>query len=380
MSRIVYLDNAAATPLDPKVISLIQHISEQNYFNPSATYSLALESKRLLNEARAKIAYHLGSKPTEIVFTAGGTEANNLAIKGLMSQFPEMNVLYSAIEHDSIINPAKHYLSKEIKVDKSGLIDFNDLLSKIDDQTVLISIIYASNEIGTVQDIASLSRELDKVRYERHSREVNTPLYLHIDACQATNYLDLHVSRLGVDMMTINASKIYGPKQTGALYVSSKVRISAIIDGGGQERNLRSGTENLANICGFSLALDIASELRKSELNRLSELKDYFTKSVSDIFPQAIFNGHQKHSLANNIHLTLPGKDNESLIFRLDQKGIMVAAGSACSASNDEPSHVLKAIGISDDLARNSLRITMGRQTTKEDVDYTLDAIRSLLN
>ena len=380
MAKTVYLDHAAATPMDKEVLALMQSYFAEDFFNPSADYAAARRVRRALDDARSKIAYWLGAQANEIIFTAGGTEANNLAIHGVMADYPNAKLLLSAVEHESVRQPAEQYARQEIPVDKTGRIDLTAAEKLIDDQTVLVSVMYANNEIGSVQPIRQLSGLMDKVRAFRRSRNQSLPLLLHVDACQAVNYLDLHVKRLGVDLMTINGGKIYGPKQSGALYVARNVGLKPIISGGGQERNLRSGTENVAADIGLAAALDIAQSKRAEETLKTEALREYFITELENNFKDVVINGSRRFRLANNVHATFPGQDNESLLIGLDQKGVMAAAGSACNASKEESSHVLLAMGLSDALARASLRFSLGRTTTKADIDHTIAALSGLIS
>jgi cysteine desulfurase len=376
---MIYLDHAAATPMDAEVLAAMQPFFAEQFYNPSANYMAAQRMRQQLDAARAHVAGVLGARPSEIIFTAGGTESDNLAIAGVMQQFPEGNVVVSAIEHDAVLAPAAKYACRIAGVTPQGIIDLQDLESNIDDQTVLVSVMYANNEVGTLQPIRQVSQIIEKVRETRRKAGSATPLYLHTDACQAANYLDLHVSRLGVDMMTLNGGKIYGPKQSGVLYVSSKVTLQPIIRGGGQERNLRSGTENVAAAAGFAKALELVQAKRHDEQQRLTQLQSLAYKLIAEKLPSTVINGSQKHRLPNNIHLTLPGQDNERLLVELDVRGILAAAGSACSASSDEPSHVLRAMGVSDGDAQASLRITMGQHTTEADIRTLINTLAELL-
>lgn len=373
-----YFDYAAATPLSQTVFeSMLPYLKEQ-FYNPEAIYLAAKAVKTDLDTARANVAKILGVRPAEIIFTAGATEADNLAVKGVMAKFPDANCLISAIEHPAVIEAAKSHKTKTVPVKNDGRLDIDQLRQLIDNKTVMVSVIYASNEIGVVEPIQDISKLVKDIRQQRLKAGNKRPLYLHTDASQAPNYLSILVNSLGVDLMTLNAGKIYGPKQTGALFVASGVQLEAQILGGGQERNRRSGTPNLANIVGFAAALREAEELRASESKRLNELQKMAFEFIKNELPKAVINGHQKWRLPNNIHLTLPGVDNERLIMELDEMGFMVAAGSACSASNETPSHVLKAIGLSDSEARSSVRITMGRQTSRESLNELLKAIKTL--
>jgi cysteine desulfurase len=370
MNDVVYLDHAATTPLDPAVLEAMQPYLTGRYFNPSAQYLAARMVRKDIEAARARIAYWFGARPSEIVFTAGGTEANNLAVHGVMGQFPDGNVVVSSIEHDAVLVPAGQYDCRLAPVGPDGIVDAGALLALVDDQTVLVSMMYANNELGTIQPIHRIAEALAALRKQR-----KRPLYFHVDACQAAAYLDLHAARLGVDMMTINASKIYGPKQVGALYVKAGTQLLPQVLGGGQERHLRSGTENVAGIIGLAKALDLVQERRHDETERLKTLQKLFLDLLAEKLPEARINGSQKHRLPNNVHLTIPGKDNERLMMQLDEQGVLVAVGSACSASSEEPSHVLKAIGMSDEEAQSSLRITMGRSTTEATVRKAVDVL-----
>lgn len=378
MNNQIYLDYAAATPLDPAVLRAMQPYFSAQFFNPSATYLPAQAVRRALEQARATVAGWLGARPAEIVFTSGGTEANNLAIHGIMRQFPDGNVVVSSIEHESVLAPARQYTCREAPVGPNGLADIPQLVKCIDGNTVLVSVMYANNEVGTIQPIRQLAQELDKIRAMRKKAGNNRPLYFHTDAAQAVNYLDIHTARLGVDLMTINGGKIYGPKGSGALFVSRHVPLKPVHSGGGQERGLRSGTENLPGCIGLAKALDIAQTHRQAEVKRLQQLQKMFIDVLRQNVPGAIINGSLKHRLPNNVHITFPGKDNERMLVELEEQGILAAAGSACSASNDEPSHVLRAMGMSDGDARASLRFTMGRQTTADDIQKTINALQAI--
>lgn len=379
MAKNVYLDYAAATPMDTKVVAAMRPYFVDDFYNPSADYRAAREVKSRLNQARSTIAYWLGARPNEIIFTAGGTEANNLAICGVMDQYPEAGILTSAIEHDSVKRPASAYRTRGIPITTDGRVNLTALENLISDEVVLVSIMLANNEIGVIQPLVRVALLLNRVRRERRRRGIDLPLWFHADACQAGNYLDLHVNRLGVDLMTINGGKIYGPKQSGALFVKQTVELKPIITGGGQERNLRSGTENVAADIGLATALDLAQSCREAEAGRLTALRDYFAREVESRFKSALVNGSRRFRLANNLHISFTGQDNEYLLIGLDQEGIMAASGSACSAGHNQSSHVLRALGLSDEEARSSLRFSLGRTTTKQDIDQTVKVLGKLL-
>lgn len=375
----IYLDYAAATPVDDDVLTAMQPFFDANFHNPSALYGPAVEASRALEAARSDVAAVLGAKSSEIIFTAGGTEANNLAIHGVMQRYPEARVAVSAIEHDSVRMPARQWSPISFKVNEAGILEPETVALSVTDDTVLVSAMYANNEIGTVQPIRKIAAEIAEIRSERQKQGNKLPLYFHVDAAQAGNYLDMHVHRLGVDLMTINGGKLYGPKQTGVLFVRSGVSLKSIIQGGGQERGLRSGTENVAGAVGFAKALQKAVNLRHAETERLKALQKTFIDLLKKDFPKAAINGSLKYRLPNNVHVTFPGADNERILMALDMEGIYAAAGSACSASHEEPSHVLKEIGLPEKDIRASVRFSFGRQTTDKDVAMTIKALKRLL-
>ena len=361
-----YFDNAAATPMLPKVLAAMQPFFSEKFYNPSAIYLAAQDVKASLDNARWLVAQNIGAKPTEIIFTAGGTEANNLAITGVMAKNPDGELIVSAIEHDSVLIPAKNYNLKIANVDEKGIVDVSALAKLINNKTVLISVMMANNEIGALQPIKDIVELVAKIRKERQKGGNKTPLYVHTDACQAVNYCDINIARLGVDLMTFNGGKIYGPKQSGVLFKKIGVDLQPIIYGGGQEYSLRSGTENVAQCIGFATAFEQAKSNAKSESKRLSKIRD---EAISELLKSSkiTLNGPKgNRRLANNINITINGVDNERLLMQLDEQGFIVATGSACSASNDEPSHVLKAIGLSGAQAQSTIRITLGRSTTKD--------------
>jgi cysteine desulfurase len=356
-------------------LQAMQPYFTEQFYNPSASYAPARQVSADVQQARAKVAHWLGTRPSEITFTAGGTEANNLAIHGIMQRYPQSNIVVSAIEHDAVLRPAARYGIRLARVTSQGLVDLADLQSKIDEHTVLVSVMYANNEIGTIQPVKEVAALVASIRQERRQQGNELPLYLHTDACQAASYLDLHVSRLGVDLMTINGGKIYGPKQSGALYIKAGLELLPLVQGGGQEHGLRSGTENVPAFVGLAAALDISQAMRHDEVYRLQGLQQHFYKQLAAKLPQAVINGSTKKRLPNNVHVALPGHDNERVLLELEARGILAAAGSACSASSEEPSHVLRALGLSDADAQSSLRFTMGRSTDQAAVDRLVDAL-----
>lgn len=375
----IYLDYAAATPMADEAIEAIQPYLQDVFYNPSAIYQSAREVRRAVERARSRVAQVLGSKEKEIIFTAGGTEANNLAIQGIMNQHPDGEILVSSIEHESVLEPASVYRVKHIPVDPSGIVDVTALSDLITEKTVLVSVMYANNEIGTIQPIKRISAVVEAVRIERKKRGNQTPIYLHTDACQAANYLDLHVSRSKVDLMTLNGGKIYAMKQSGCLYIRSGTELDSLIKGGGQEDGLRSGTENVGAIHSFATMLQKVQQDRKVESDRLTRMRDELLATLSQKHEGITLNGHPTKRLPNNLNIAIAGVDGERLVMELDEAGLMVATGSACTASNDEPSHVLRACGLSIDDANSSLRVTLGRNTTKAEIARASEILSRIL-
>lgn len=375
MSGGIYLDYAAATPMDPKVLDAMRPYFSDQFYNPSAIYLSARKVNQELDRARAKIAAWLGARQFEIYFTAGATEANNLAIQGVMRQFPDSEALVSMIEHDSVLAPANLFKNHLIPVTPQGVTDVKALKGLITPKTALISVMMVNNELGTVQPIKEISALIKEIRQSRRDSKNTRPLYLHTDAAQAGNLFDLHTHRLGVDLMSLNGGKIYGPKQSGALFVKSDVEIKPLIVGGGQEGNLRSGTENIAGAIGLSKALDLAQKQHAKEFKRLSELRGLFIGGLEDQIPSAVVNGSKKNQSPHLLSVTFAGFDNERLMMELDEAGIQCAVGSACSASSDDPSHVLEAIGLDETVARSTLRFSFGKFTTKTDIEKTVNEL-----
>lgn len=371
-----YFDYSAATPLCKEAYYAMQEYLTDKFYNPSAMYKSARAVREAIEESRHQVAQCIGARSGEVIFTAGGTEANNLAIHGIMAQFPDKKIIFSAVEHEAVIEPSSKYKNISAVVDEKGEVDLEDLLSKIDDETVLISVMYANNEIGTIQPIKEIVEEVKKINRKRKEQGVKTPLYFHTDACQATSHLDIHVSRLGIDLMTINGGKIYGPKQTGALFVKAGIKLEPFIYGGGQEKGLRSGTENTAGIIGFAAALSIARNKSASEKKRLEKLRDECIKNLKKTIPEVIIFGHLKRRLPHNVSFAIPGIDNERLMMMLDEKNFQVATGSACQAASSEPSHVLRAMNIDNETARSSIRLSFGRETSVDDINNLIESIK----
>ena len=366
---MIYLDHAAATPVSDKVLKAMEPYFSHDFFNPSAAYLPAKKVAADYEAAKGVIAHAIGAKSTDIVITGGATEANNLAftsiIKATESVFSSVvnRVLYLETEHDSVRAIAKKYNGTAIKVLPNGLIDLEDLKAKITDETRLISVSLANNELGTIQPMAEIGAIVRNVKLDRLKRGVQAPLYLHSDASQALNLLDINVARLGIDMLTLNAAKVYGPKGVGGLYVAHDVKLSPISLGGGQEQGLRSGTENVPGVIGFAAAIKEAKEHLNGNRKKYANFKKILLAELQDY---ELIN--KKHTLDNFIVLCYNGIDAERLIYLLEEKEIYVATGAACAASKGQKSHVLTAIGLSDSQIAGSLRLTMGETNTEEQI------------
>jgi cysteine desulfurase len=385
----VYADYAAITPVNPVVSKLMQSVETKAYGNPSSLHAKGLEALGVLKKSRQKIAALLGAQEQEIVFCGGGTESDNLALFGvvrpILKKKKKAHVIISAIEHHAILNVAKELQVdgaeiSYVDVDEQGFLKAKDILALVRSDTALISIIYANNEIGTIEPIAEIAKGLRKINQERKASGLASVL-LHTDACQAAGYLELNAQKLGVDLMTLNGSKIYGPRQFGILYVKKGLVLDPIIFGGGQERGLRSGTENVAAAAGFALALEIVQKNRAKEYARLQKLQEYFLSRLQKEIPRLQLNGPIPGNLRlpNNINISIEGTDGESMVIYLDAAGIYCSTGSACSTAFTEPSHVILAISSrSQERAKSSLRFSFGRSTTKKEIDYIFSVLKQL--
>lgn len=363
MAKTVFLDYAAATPMDDRVLTAMMPYFSERFYNPSSPYMPAIEVRRDYENAKAKLAKCLGVKPDELVMTAGATESINLAIASSSG-----HVVSSQIEHPAVLESVRQHEHTLVAPDQYGIISVESLAIAILPSTTLVSIALANNELGTIQQLRDIAELIKTIRDRRLASGDKTPLYLHTDASQGVGQVDISVSRLGVDMMTINAAKIYGPKQVALLWADRSIKLHPTIVGGGQERGLRSGTENVAGTVGFALALEIATSKRKAESDRLRSLRDLLQTMLLGEFDDAIVSGHPKRRLPGHLHISFPGIDGERLLFRLEARGVLVATGSACAANKGTRSHVLTAIGLAPDIADGSLRITLGRQTNEADI------------
>jgi len=379
--KSVYLDHASTTKIDNAVFKKMVPFLLNNFGNPSSLHFVGRLAKATMEKARADVARILQANPQEIIFTGSGTESDNLALSGVAHKYKEYgkHIIVSKIEHKAVLESAKK-LEKEgfevsyINVDKYGLVDTLELKKLLRPDTILISIIYANNEIGTIQPMAKISKVI------RSFRKNNAVPILHTDACQACGYLPINVKKLGVDLISFNGSKIYGPKGIGILYVNNQVSLEPILCGGGQENGKRPGTENLAGIVGFAEAFKRADKQRNKNYLQSLKLRDYFIKKLMASIDGVTLSGHPKKRLPNNISLIFKDIEGESLVLMLDNKGICVSTGSACSSGDLNPSHVLIAIGVPAKRAHGSLRITLGKYTNKKDINYVLKELPTIVN
>lgn len=361
--------------MDRRVFDVMKPYFTDLFFNPSSPYLPAVEVRRDYEDAKKKIANLIGGKPGEAVITAGATESINLIFSSISG-----HVIVSNIEHHAVLNSAKTRDHTIVEVDETGMVLPATIAAAIRTDTQLVSVALANNELGTIQPLREIAEIIKLERENRLKRGDNTPIYLHTDASQGVGQLDVNVARLGVDVLTLNAGKIYGPKQVGLLWAASYVKLNPQIVGGGQERGLRSGTENVAGTIGFAKALELVTNHRAFESKRLAKLREYLQKALTDAFPNAIVSGNLKHRLSGHLHISFPGIDGERLIFILENKGVLVATGSACAANKGTKSHVLDAIGMSDMLANGSIRITLGHLSTDKNVHQASKIIIDEIN
>lgn len=361
--EVIYLDHAAATPLDKRVFAAMEPYFTQEFYNPSSPYAPALKVRRDYEVAKGRLAHTFGAKGDELVMTAGATESINLAFAAVSG-----HVVTSTIEHHAVLAAAKMREHTLVGVDERGVVDAVAIARAIRPDTQLVSVALANNELGTIQPLREIAAVIKRERERRLASGNTTPIYLHSDASQGAGQLDVHVSRLGVDLLTLNAGKVYGPKQVGLLWTASHVRLTPVIVGGGQERGLRSGTENVAGAIGFAKAMELAEAHRTHEAKRLAELRDSLQQQLTDVFPDAVVSGSPKKRLSGHLHISFPYVDAERLVFALEMRGVMVATGSACAANKGTRSHVLTAIGLAPEVADGSLRLTLGHLSTPENI------------
>jgi len=371
---MIYLDNNATTPLDPAASEKMSQFIKEHFGNPSSLYPIGRKVKEIITEAREIIAKAIGAVRTEIIFTSSGTEADNFAIRGVLDALPEKNeIITSAIEHPAVMNTAD-YLEKKgakvtyVPVDEYGTVDLDLLKKAITPQTALISIMLANNELGTIQPIEKIS----KIAKERG-------VLVHTDAVQAFGKIDVNVNKLGVDLLSISAHKIYGPKGVGALYIRKGTDIWPFIYGGNQEREMRAGTENTVGIVGFGEAVRVMTERRDKDKKRIAKLAEQLKKGIEEKIPKVKFNGHQTNRMKGTLNFSFYGLEAEAILLSLATKEIYVSTGSACSEGAEEVSHVLEAIGLRPEVARSSIRMSLGRFNTEEDVKAVLEELPEIV-
>ena len=379
-TRIIYLDHAATTPVRPEVLDAMLPYFSEAFGNPSSLYAIAGESRNAIDEARSRVAAVLNCRSSEVVFTGGGTEADNMAIKGVASTFEEPgDIIISEIEHHAVIHAAEqlerdgHHVIT-VPVDRYGIIDPADVVGFLSDRNAVISIMYANNEVGAINNIAQIAGLA-----KQHASDTGSNITVHTDAVQASGKLPLDVKTLGVDLLSLSAHKIHGPKGVGVLYVRRGVNLDALIAGGGQERQRRSGTENVPGIVGMGIALALAENERERFCQHTRKLRDGFLASVSERVPGIVVNNHPDKSLPHIAHISVPGLEGEPMLLSLDFKGVCASSGSACSSASVEPSHVLIGMGMSHELATGSLRFSFGKDSVEEDVDYSVDALTEVV-
>ena len=370
---MIYLDNAASTPVHEKVIEeMIPYFKEQ-YGNPSSIHSLGRIANAAVQTGRKRIADLINADSKEILLTSGGTESNNTAIYGIALQNKGKHIITSSIEHDAVLEPCKRleregYRITYLPVDKYGLVNSHDLRKEISRDTCLITIMFANNEVGTIQPI----KEISTIAHENN-------VVFHTDAVQAVGKVPIDVKKLGIDLLSISAHKINGPKGVGALYIRKGITISPLISGGGQENGLRSGTENVASIIGFGMACKLAKENMDQNITHFKNLTSNLINRVLKEIPGSILNGHMERRIPNNVHFTFLGVNGEDLIIKLDENKISASTGSACSVRTQKASHVLRAMGFSHEQITGSLRLSVGITNTEQEINETVETLKKIV-
>ena len=380
--KIVYMDHASTTSVRPEVLEAMLPYFGASFGNPSSIYTLAQEARKAVDESRESVAGVLGARTSEVVFTSGGTESDNAALKGVAFALRHLgnHIVTTSIEHHAVLHSC-HQLEQfgfdvtYLPVDQYGLVDPDDVARAVNERTILVSVMLANNEIGTIEPVSEIGRIL-----KEEARRREQAIVFHTDAVQAAGFLDLDVKSLGVDLLSLSAHKLHGPKGVGVLYVRRGTPFEPQHMGGGQERQRRSGTENVPGIVGMAEALRLASEEREWLAAHCAELRDRTIAGIQDAVERAYLNGHPTRRLPNNVNICFESVEGEPILLGLDFAGICASSGSACSSASLEPSHVLIAIGRTADLAQGSLRITLGRDNDQEDVDYLLDVLPGLVS
>lgn len=369
--KTIYLDNGATTKTDEEVIKEMLPYLSENYGNPSSIYKLGRENKKAVEEARDKVAKALNCEPNEIYFTAGGSESDNTAIRGIAYSYKKKgnHIITSKIEHPAVLETCKQ-LEKEgfevsyIGVDQNGILDLEELKKEIKPTTTLISIMFANNEIGTIEPI----KEIGEIAKENN-------IIFHTDAVQAVGNVKIDVKELNIDALSLSGHKFYGPKGIGALYVRKGIKFDKFINGGHQERNKRAGTENVPGIVGLGKAIELAYEDLEEHNKKIKELRDYYVEQVEEKIPYIKINGDKERRLPGNSNISFRFIEGEGLLLNLDLKGICASSGSACTSGSLDPSHVLLAIGLPHEIAHGSLRVSIGKYNTKEEIDYLVESL-----
>lgn len=376
MQKILYFDHAATTAVSECVLKEMIPYFGLNYGNPSSIYTIGRENKKAIEKAREQVARSISAKQKEIYFTGCGSESDNLAIKGVAyaNKHKGNHIITSKIEHPAILNSCKNLEKNGFKVtylgvDKEGFINLKELQESITKETILISIMFANNEIGTIQPI----KEIGEIAKKNN-------ILFHTDAVQAVGNVKINVQELNIDLLSMSAHKFYGPKGVGALYVKEGVEIQKLQDGGHQEKNKRAGTENVPGIVGMGRAIEMAYKNLEENNKKLINLRDYYISQVEEKIPDIKINGSREKRLPGNSNISFIKIDGEELLFKLDSKGICASTGSACSSGSSEPSHVLTAIGLAPEVANSSLRITFGNENTKEDINYLVQCLAEICN
>jgi len=374
---LIYLDNAASTAVHPEVVKEMMPYFDVQYGNPSSIHQFGRKAKNAIQKARKQVAALIGAEPDEILFTSGGTESNNTILYGIPklqgSHLDQNHIITSSIEHEAILQPCKEFENIGIKitylpVDEHGIVDPNDIANSINSHTVLVSIMLANNEVGTIQPIKEISEICKKYQ-----------IPLHTDAVQAVGKVPINVKELGVDALSVSSHKINGPKGIGALFIKKGLRVSPQILGGGQENGMRSGTENVASIVGFGKACEIAKERLNENISHFQTLHSSTLSRIIKEIPHVKLNGHPDKRIFNNIHLTFLGVNGEDLIIKLDEYGVAASTGSACSIHTQKASHVLQAMGFNHEQITGSLRISFGYLNTLDEVDQTVEVLKKVV-